>query len=662
MKTPLGFTYAGIAAGIKVKRRDLSLVFSSVPATAAGCFTRSRTRSASVDWCAARVPRADVRAIVTTSGNANAMCGPDAARHNEEVARAVAAVLDVPVDAVLTCATGVIGVPFPVERVVSSAHKLVDALEAEPARAAEAILTTDTFAKLAHRELFLGGSRVRILGIAKGSGMVHPNMATVLGSLLTDAAISPSALDAALRAAVDDSFNMVSVDRDTSTNDAVLALANGLADNAPIDDLGTEQGRIFAAALADVCRDLARAVAKDGEGARKMVTVHVGGARDREIARGLARAVVESNLVTAALFGADPRLGRVLAALGARATSLGEPLQPARIGVVMQGVRVFEAGRPVPFEADALRARLRQDEVRVEIVVGDGGAEATAWGCDLSYDYVRINADYAAVLVDSPGGPVHRDARLDTKTPELKTEVLVSALRYIERFSGTRAVVCYGPATLARRDLALRLAEDVRLLSAVGLRAILVQAGEPSELVVSSLARAGVRAVGLSGSDGNLLRMRPVGFDEDTPSVVVDPDVVETLLAKAYIPVVMPSLTELDAQRDAPSRGGSVRGLPVDADAVAAEIAVACAARKLIYLCESPGILSEGLLVSELSGEELDRRAREGSIEVSMRARARSVVRALAGGVETVHLIDERVPHNVVAELFTENGVGTMVR
>jgi acetylglutamate kinase len=379
------------------------------------------------------------------------------------------------------------------------------------------------------------------------------------------------------------------------------------------------------------------------------------------LARALARSVVESSLVKAALFGADPGFGRVLSALGARASVLGASLDPASVGVTMQGVRVFEAGRPVTFEADALRARLRQDEVRVEISVGAGPAEATAWGCDLSYDYVRINADYAAVLVDSPGGPVHRDARLDTKTPELKTEVLVSALRYIERFSGTRAVVSYGPATLARRDLAQRLAEDVRLLAAVGLRPILVQRGDPSEAVVSSLARAGVRAVGLSGSDGNLIQLDTTDLDDDAPRVRVDPDVVETLLAKGYIPVVMPALTELHPSRPG-APGGSVRGLPVDADAVAAEIAVACAARKLIFLGEAPGILSGGLLVSELSAEELDRRAREGEIEASMTHRAMATVRALSGGVETVHLIDERVPHNVVAELFTENGVGTMVR
>lgn len=668
MKLPLGYSYAGIAAGIKVKRPDLALVLSEVPAAAAGCFTRSRARAASVDWCAGRLPRDDARAIVASSGNANAMCGPSAEKDNETVARSIARILDVAPDTVMTAATGVVGVPFPIDKVTTAAERLVASLEEEPSNAAQAILTTDTVTKLASREIFVGGARVRLLGIAKGSGMVHPDMATVLCFVTTDAAISSAVLDAALHAAVDESFNMLSIDRDTSTNDAVIALANGLAKNPPVDDLTSEAGSHFAEALTDLCRELARAVAKDGEGARRLVTVRASGAQTREAARGFARSVVESNLVKAALFGADPAAGRVLAALGARASSLGIALEPSSISVSMQGTQVFDRGSPATFDADALRARLRQDEVRIEVKVGDGAFEASAWGCDLSYDYVRINADYAAVVTDGPGGAVRRDGRLDIKTPELKAEVLVAALGYIERFSGTRAVIVYGGATLERRDLAVRLAEDVRLLAAVGLRPILVQGGHPTEIVVGALASAGARAVGLSGADGNLIRLQEQ-IDANDPGLKVDPDVLETLLAKGYIPIVMPSLTEVDTQghgvgrSDQPPRDRpSVRGLPIGVDVVAAEIAIACRAKKLIYLGESPGLLSEGLLVSEISPEELDRRRSERTLDGIAAARAESAVRAIAGGVESVHLIDERVPHNVVAELFTDRGVGTMVR
>ncbi|HTJ81474.1 MAG TPA: bifunctional ornithine acetyltransferase/N-acetylglutamate synthase, partial [Polyangiaceae bacterium] len=447
--------------------------------------------------------------------------------------------------------------------------------------------------------------------------------------------------------------------------------ANGMSGAPLVDSLDGDAGQHLAQAILEVAVELAKAVARDGEGARKLVASTVRGAGDDRTARALARAVVESSLVKAALFGADPNPGRVLAALGACAARDDLELDPDAIDVSIQGVPVVRGGAPLELDADAIRAKLRHDEVTIVSTVGRGPASATAWGCDLSYDYVRINADYAAVVVDGPGGPVRRDGRLDVKTPELKTEVLVAALRYIERFAGTRAVIRYGATTTERRDLALRLAEDVRLLSAVGLTPILVQEGK-SELVVTSLARAGVRAVGLSGADGNLLRLvksdagakgrgdaRPTLASEPPPPPDggprpwrVDPDVVETLLAKGYVPVVVPEITEeLEGRAE-----------PVDVDAVAAEIAVACGAKKLIQMCDAAGIVADGLLVSELSAEELADRVAHGRVPSATASRAAAAVRALAGGVDTVHMIDERVPHNVVAELFTESGVGTMVR
>ncbi|NUO50720.1 MAG: arginine biosynthesis protein ArgJ, partial [Polyangiaceae bacterium] len=483
--------------------------------------------------------------------------------------------------------------------------------------------------------------------VGKGSGMVHPKMATVLGFITCDAAVGADLLAAALRSAVAESFEMVSVDRDTSTNDAVIAMCNGMSRAPQIASLESDAGRAFSRALTEVCIDLARAVARDGEGARRLVTVSLGGAPSTDAARSLARSVVESNLVKAALFGADPGYGRIAAALGARAAELGMPLAPSDIDVALQGTPVLTHGAPTGASLDELRVKLRADEIVIEVRVGSGAHAAQAWGCDLSYDYVRINADYAAVLADGPGGAVRRDQRLDTKTPELKTEVLVSALRYIERFAGTRAVVRYGKTTLARRDLALRFAEDVRLLSAVGLRPILVQAGA-SELVVTSLARLGVRAVGLSGADGNLFRL-----DQSAERVSVDPDVVEMLLAKHYVPVVVPEITE--EMEEAGAAAPSV-------DQLAAEIAVACGAKKLIYLSDAPGLTVGGMLVSEISAEELASRLEAGGIDENARPLARGAMRALRGGVDSVHLIDERTPHVVVAELFTETGVGTMVR
>lgn len=695
MKIPLGFTFAGGSAGIKVKRPDLALILSELPAVAAGCFTRSKSRAPCVDWNAARLPREDARVIVANSGNANCLAGEEGVVANERMAAAVAEALGVSADSVLTCSTGVIGVPLPVSKVAAAMPGLMEKLGQDPNAAAEAILTTDTCTKLASREIFLGGDRVRIAGIAKGSGMIHPNMATMLAFLVTDCAIDVGVLDAILHGVVDETFNMVSVDRDTSTNDQVIALANGMAENDRITRRDSPEALHFAAALLDICKELARAIAADGEGAQHLVTVTIKGAEDTMTARSLARAVTESNLTKAALFGTDPNWGRVLAAVGARAAEQHLRFDPATASVRLQNVLVYAAGKPQPFDADALRSLLRGEEVFVDLEIGQGAGHATAWGCDLSYDYVRINADYAAVLVDSPDGPVRRDQRLDNKTPELKADTLVQALRYIERFAGTRAVIKYGGAAMVRADLKDRFAEDVKLLQAVGLRPIIVHGGGPeisrtleqmgqvtefvdglrvtdaasmrvvemvltgqiNKEVVASLARAGVKAVGLSGKDGGLIEARkmatPSGKDLGYVGEVasVSTDVVELLLGKGYIPVISPVGLGKDGQT-----------YNINADTVAAEIAVACGARKLIFLSDVPGILSNGLLVSEMSAEELQIRMRDGTVTGGMLPKAASILRALEGNVETVHIIDGRVPHNVVAELFTSRGVGTMIR
>ncbi|NUP11445.1 MAG: bifunctional glutamate N-acetyltransferase/amino-acid acetyltransferase ArgJ [Polyangiaceae bacterium] len=652
-RLPAGFSFSAIHSGIKARRRDLGLIVSDGPCAGAGCFTKSKAKAAPVRWCESLLPTAEARAVIVASGNANAMSGPEGAACNGRMAGAVARILDVPPAAVLTACTGVIGVPFPIERVEAGIDDLIGGLGEDPAPFADAILTTDTCQKMASAEIYVGGTRVRIFGVGKGSGMVHPNMATVLAFILTDADIAADALQEALREAVAQSFNAVSVDGDTSTNDTAIALANGFAENTLINSLDTDAGRAFQTALASVCKELARAVARDGEGARRLVTVALERATDDTSAASLARAVVASNLVKAALFGADPGYGRILAALGARAADAGHDFDPKRVSVALQGVQVFHKGAPASFDSDALRALLRQRDVDVRIDLGLGTARADAWGCDLSYDYVRINADYAAVLVD-PDGPVRRDQRLDTKTPELKTEILVSALRYIERFAGTRAVIRFGTSTLSRRDLALSFAEDIHLLSAVGLKPILVQEGA-SEIVVSALARTGIRAVGLSGADGNLLAWPRAQDASETAAIDVDPDVIETLLQKGYVPVVVPALTE-----EAKLVVGATA--PLDVDRVAAKIAQVCGARKLLLLGDAAGLLSEGMLLSELSAEELAERVRAGTIEEGMRTRARAAVSALEAGIDSVHFLDERLPHVIVAELFTDTGVGTMVR
>lgn len=652
LKLPQGFSFAGVSAGIKARKRDLGLILSESRCTAAGTFTKNELRAGSVRWCQRLLPATGIRALVVSSGNANALTGPRADEDTRTIAAAISSRLDIPLEATLVATTGVVGVRFPVDRVTRAAESLVAALGEDVVPLAEAMLTTDTERKIASREIFLGGTRVRVLGVAKGSGMVHPNMATVLGFLLTDAVVAPPALSEITQRVTGSTWNALSVDRSTSTNDMALLLANGVAENVPIVDSSSDGYRAFEEAVWAVSDDLARQVARDGEGARHFLEVCVRGGPTVEHCQGLARAIVGNDLVKAAIFGTDPSVGRVLAALGAEASERGVRLEESSLSVSIQGVVCFDRGSATSFDRDVLRTQLRQRDVRIEIQLGIGGAEARAYGCDLTYDYVRINADYAAVLAE-PDGPVRRDTRLDTKTPELKTEILIAALRYIERFAKTRAVIRYGRATLESSQRAVGFAEDVRLLMSAGLLPILVQEGS-SELVVTALARAGVRAVGLSGADGGLLAW-PGKIDAGQSGVVVDPDVVETLLAKGYVPVIVPEFTE-----EASRLVGT--GASLDVDRVAAEVAVACRAKKLIFLGETAGLVRDGALLSEVSLDDLGVRIDEGRIEPALVSRCEAARTALTRGLDSAHLLDERIPHVVVAELFTDSGVGTMVR
>jgi acetylglutamate kinase len=391
VKVPKGFQFAGVQAGIKPNRKDLALVFSQAPCSAAGCFTRNLARAAPVLDAEARLPAAGIHAVVVNSGNANALTGPEGLEDVKAVCDAVAAALSIPAAAVVSASTGVIGHRLPAAKIVDTAPRLAQSLRPEPEQAAEAIMTTDTRIKMAARTLHVGGKEVTISAICKGSGMIAPSLATMIAVVTTDAAVGPSALAGALRHAMERSFNALTVDNDMSTNDCVFALANGLAGNQPLVDPGPELDR-FALALTEVCKELAKDIAADGEGATKLLEVEVNGAPSDEIAMELAKSVAGSNLVKAAIFGADPNWGRVLASIGARAGTCGYDVDPALARVSVQSVDVYDRA-PATHDGSVLKARMREPEVHVEVDLRRGEGTATAWGCDLSYDYVKINAD-----------------------------------------------------------------------------------------------------------------------------------------------------------------------------------------------------------------------------------------------------------------------------
>ncbi|HEU4616206.1 MAG TPA: bifunctional glutamate N-acetyltransferase/amino-acid acetyltransferase ArgJ, partial [Kofleriaceae bacterium] len=478
MKVPAGFRFAGAHAGLKPVRRDVALVVSDVPAAAAGVFTRNLAAAAPILDARPRVPSAAIRAVMINSGNANALTGPAGVADVLAVRTALAGALGITADEVLTASTGVIGVRLPAHKLAAAVPALVSSLTLAPEPAAEAILTTDTRTKLASRTLSLGGKEVTISAIAKGSGMIAPQLATMIAVITTDAAIAPALLDRALRAASEPSFHCLVVDGDMSTNDTALVLANGLAQNPRIEDPGPDLDA-FTAALTSLCTEIARDIASDGEGATRLLEVAVTGAPSPEIARDLARSIAASSLVKAAIFGADPNWGRVLATVGARAGSQGFAIDPHGAQVAIQGVPVFTRGEPVLSDAPALRAKMRAPEVKVEVALGTGDGTATAWGCDLGYDYVKLNADYTSLIVQTADGGLAKDDRLTNYSPSFKRKLIVEALSYISRFSGTRCVIKFGGSATAKPALEQAFCDDIKLLRSVGLQPIVVHGGGP---------------------------------------------------------------------------------------------------------------------------------------------------------------------------------------
>ncbi len=394
LKIPKGFKAAGVNAGIRKKkdRRDFALIVSDVPAVGAGTFTQNRFAAAPVEVCRRRVFAANLRAIAVNSGCANACTGKRGLKDAEAMAGAVARAIGCPEKTVLPCSTGVIGQFLPMDRVEAGAGLAkfeLTATEEGWRNAAQAIMTTDTVPKIASTSLEIAGKTVSFLGIAKGSGMIHPNMATMLTFVVTDAAVEGDALKRAAKRAVDRSFNRVTVDGDTSTNDSAIILANGQAGNPPVKVRGRHYG-IFEAALTDVCQQLARMIAMDGEGATKLIEVRVTGAKTEADAHRAASAVATSSLVKTAIFGRDANWGRIVCAIG----NSGATFQPDKITVHMGPELIFAKGAPQVGDEEGLNRVLAGKEVPIIIDLGAGKASAVIWTCDLTYDYIKINADY----------------------------------------------------------------------------------------------------------------------------------------------------------------------------------------------------------------------------------------------------------------------------
>lgn len=393
-----GFEAAAAAAGIKYQGRDdMALIYSGTPCRAAGTFTTNVVKAAPVKWDQKIVAEAPyVQAVVVNSGIANACTGAEGYGYCKETAEEAAKVLGVPETAVLVASTGVIGMQLPMDRLKKGISLLKEA-KGEGAEkgtaAAKAIMTTDTVYKEIAVQVELGGKTVTIGGMCKGSGMIHPNMCTMLAFVTTDAAISKEMLQRAVSADVKDTYNMISVDGDTSTNDTLLVLANGLAGNPEITE-ENEDYRTFAAALNEVNTYLAKKMAGDGEGATALFEVKIVGAESKEQAVTLSKSVVTSSLVKAAIYGHDANWGRILCAMGYS----GAQFDPEKVDLFFESaagrIQIIENGVAVDYSEEEATRILSEPEVTAIADVKMGTASAVAWGCDLTYDYVKINADY----------------------------------------------------------------------------------------------------------------------------------------------------------------------------------------------------------------------------------------------------------------------------
>ena len=393
-----GFSATGEHMGIRRNRtrRDVALIVSEVPASAACVYTQNLVKGAPILVTQKHVENGIAQAVICNSGNANT-CNANGVEIAEGMCALVEKYIGVKAEDVIVASTGVIGQPMTLEPFRKNFGKLADSLEDTPAggtRAAEAIMTTDTVSKEVAVRFPLGGKMCKLGGISKGSGMIAPNMATMLCFLTTDAAISSVALKRALTTVTADTFNMLSVDGDTSTNDMVSILANGMAGNAPIEAcMGTDY-EAFVAALYKVCEKLCAIMAKDGEGATKLLACEVTGAKSTAAAKLVAKAVIKSTLLKAAIFGADANWGRVLCAIG----YAGADVDVSKVDVNFRSNRglipVCRGGAGVAFSEETAKEILMDDEITVQVALNSGSATAKAWGCDLTYDYVKINGDY----------------------------------------------------------------------------------------------------------------------------------------------------------------------------------------------------------------------------------------------------------------------------
>ncbi|ASG67411.1 arginine biosynthesis bifunctional protein ArgJ [Francisella halioticida] len=387
-KLPKGFLASGINCGVRLYRPDLGVIISEKNCKAVGVFTKNRYKAAPVKYCMGLLPANNIKAIITNSGQANAATGKIGDKHNQQIVDSLATELNCSSEQVLIASTGVIGQQMAIDKITTAIPKLVNSVSNIADKFAISILTTDLLPKSVYKKIQLSTGEITITGICKGSGMINPNMATMLGYFLTDAEIDTYLAQEILRESSDNSFNMISVDGDMSTNDCVFMMANGTSGVTISLD---QDIKIFKDALHEISIILAKSIARDGEGATKLIEAKVTGLNDIELSKKLAKKIISSSLVKTAIYGESPNWGRVLAKIGE--VDLDEKTLKS-CQIFMQGQKIFANGLPVPDDLTKLKDAMKEDTVIIDVKFSQGSEQAVAWGCDLTQQYVSINAEY----------------------------------------------------------------------------------------------------------------------------------------------------------------------------------------------------------------------------------------------------------------------------
>jgi acetylglutamate kinase len=628
-QTPDGFAYGGANAGIKRNKLDLGLLTFPAQSAVAGVFSQNPLRAPSVQRSSELVGKPGIGAIVINSGNANAMLGREGHETNQHIAHACAQALDIDDTQVLTSSTGVIGVPLPGQLIAQALPSLVESLGTTNAHLkafAQSILTTDTCTKIAYLRVTLpeSGQSLKILGVGKGSGMVHPNMATTLGYICTDANIDRDLLQTHLRESIETTFNAVSVEGDCSTNDMVVAIASGAAQGehapAPLSSLSQLDRDEFFAAMHAVLHSLALQVAQDGEGATKLLEICVRGVATHAQAKAIARQIAISPLFKCSVFAGSPLgWGRLAAAAGHAAYNLQMPVDPTRIKIVAQGLVLVEAGTPAAHvDRHEIDRRCQRTRIRWEIDFGDGEASFIAYSCDLTYEFIRINADEARQIVANPNGGIGKRLSLDGYTPTIKHQLLIDALGYSQRFLGLRLMVRPSGVVLEKPQLLAAFAHDLELVVDAGMRPVVILEAEEEAQALEAIWSGGAHRFVRVGRENKEIHRR---LDRGQPTLVV-----------------------------APLRSDELT-----------RFAIELGVQKLLLVGDESGLRGQNGPISAMATRDAQIALANGDLHCDRSEHFDILARAIERGVPAIHLVDGRIVHALVGELFTDEGVGTLV-